>query len=128
MSVTVRVPTPLRNLTDNQAAVTAEGSTVQEVIDDLERRHPGIRERLVDESGELRRFVNVFVDDEDVRFQQGLPTAVRDGATVSIVPAVAGGSRARPVAGGPRSTELAETRDALALSRYDVGCRGAREG
>lgn len=93
MSVTVRVPTPLRNLTDDQAAVTAEGSTVQEVVDDLERRHPGIRERLVDESGQLRRFVNVFVDDEDIRFQQGLPTAVRDGATVSIVPAVAGGSR-----------------------------------
>lgn len=97
MSVTVRVPTPLRNLTDNQAAVTAEGSTVQEVVDDLEQRHPGIRERLVDESGELRRFVNVFVDDEDVRFQQGLSTAVRDGATVSIVPAVAGGSRDQPV-------------------------------
>lgn len=128
MSVTVRVPTPLRNLTDNQAAVTVEGSTVQEVIEDLERRHPGIRERLVDESGELRRFVNVFVDDEDVRFQQGLSTAVRDGTTVSIVPAVAGGSRARPVAAGRRSTELAETRDAFASSRYDVGCRGAREG
>lgn len=106
MSVTVRVPTPLRNLTDDQAAVTAEGSTVQEVIDDLEQRHPGMRERLVDESGELRRFVNVFVDDEDVRFQQGLPTAVRDGATVSIVPAVAGGSRARRVAVGPRLHRL----------------------
>ncbi len=128
MSVTVRVPTPLRHLTDNQAAVTVEGSTVQEVIDDLERRHPGTRERLVDESGELRRFVNVFVDDEDVRFQQGLPTAVRDGATVSIVPAVAGGSRTRPATAGPGSTEFTETRDALALSRYDGGCRGAREG
>lgn len=98
MSVTVRVPTPLRNLTDNQAAVKAEGSTIQEVIDDLEQRHPGIRERLVDESGQLRRFVNVFVDDEDIRFQQGLPTSVPDGATVSIVPAVAGGSRVGPIA------------------------------
>lgn len=128
MSVTIRVPTPLRNLTDNQAAVTAEGSTVQEVVDDLEKRHPGIRERLVDESGELRRFVNVFVDDEDVRFQQGLSTAVRDGATVSIVPAVAGGSRDHPVAVRSRIHRLEDGRDVLAVSRYDDRCRGAREG
>lgn len=93
MSVTVRVPTPLRNLTDSQAAVSADGATVHEIIDDLERRHPGMRERLVDDSGELRRFVNLFVDDEDVRFQQGLATPVTSGSTVSIVPAVAGGSR-----------------------------------
>lgn len=91
-TVTVRVPTPLRNLTGDQAAVSAAGSTVGEIIDDLESRHPGIRERLLEESGELRRFVNLFVDDEDVRFQQGLATPVREGSTVSIVPAVAGGA------------------------------------
>lgn len=93
MTVTVRVPTPLRNLTADQAAVTVEGSTVQQIVDDLEQRYPGMGERLVGDDGELRRFVNVFVDDEDVRFQQGLSTPVGDGATVSIVPAVAGGAR-----------------------------------
>lgn len=92
MSVTVRVPTPLRNLTADEAAVTAEGSTVRQLVDDLDRRYPGMGERLVDETGELRRFVNLFVDDEDVRFQQGLDTPVADGSTVSIVPAVAGGA------------------------------------
>lgn len=95
MSVTVRVPTPLRNLTDSQATVSAEGSTVDEVIDDLDKRHPGMRERLVDDSGQLRRFVNLFLDDEDVRFQQGLATPVASGSTLSIVPAVAGGARCR---------------------------------
>lgn len=93
MSVTIRVPTPLRNLTDSQATVSADGSTVDEVIDDLDKRHPGMRERLVDDSGELRRFVNLFIDDEDVRFQQGLSTPVASGSTLSIVPAVAGGAR-----------------------------------
>jgi molybdopterin converting factor small subunit len=95
VSVSVRVPTPLRNLTDSQAAVSADGGTVGEIIDDLDTRHPGMRERLIDESGELRRFVNLFVDDEDVRFQQGLATPVADGSTLSIVPAVAGGGRPR---------------------------------
>lgn len=92
MSVTVRIPTPLRNLTDDQAAVTVEGSNVEEVVKNLDAAHPGIAERIVDEDGKVRRFVNVFVDDEDIRFADGLQTPVEDGTTVSIIPAVAGGS------------------------------------
>lgn len=91
MAVTVRIPTPLRNLTDGQAAVTVEGSTVRDVVEALESAHPGVSERLLDEDGELRRFVNVFVRDEDIRFQDGLDTAVGDDEVVSIIPAVAGG-------------------------------------
>ena len=87
----VRIPTPLRKLTDGQGQIDAEGGDLRAVIDDLERQHPGIGERLLDESGELRRFVNVFVRDEDVRFLNGLDTEVSDGDTVSVVPAVAGG-------------------------------------
>ncbi len=87
----VRIPTPLRKLTDGQGEVVAEGGDLRAVIDDLERQHPGIGERLLDDSGELRRFVNVFVREEDVRFLDGLDTEVGDGDTVSIVPAVAGG-------------------------------------
>lgn len=93
MSVVVRIPTPLRRVTAGAAQVTGEGATVRELIDDLERRFPGVRERLCDEAGALRRFVNVFVGDEDIRFLQGLETALEDGAQVSIIPAVAGGAR-----------------------------------
>jgi sulfur-carrier protein len=88
---TVRIPTPLRKLTDGQAEVEADGTDLRQVITDLDASHPGIGERLLDDQGQLRRFVNVFVRDEDVRFQQGLDTAVGDTDTVSIVPAVAGG-------------------------------------
>lgn len=91
MSVTVRIPTPLRNLTGDQAAVDAEGSTVDEIVRNLDAAHPGLGERLLDDDGNVRRFVNVFVDDEDIRFADGLDTSVPDGATVSIIPAVAGG-------------------------------------
>ncbi len=89
---TVRIPTPLRNATGGAATVEVEGGTLKSVIDELEAQHPGIGERLLDERGELRRFVNVFVDDEDVRFQEGLSTPVEEGTTVSIIPAVAGGA------------------------------------
>lgn len=89
---TVRIPTPLRNATGGAATVEVEGGTLKSVIDDLEAQHPGIGERLLDDSGELRRFVNVFVDDEDVRFQEGLSTPVDEDTTVSIIPAVAGGA------------------------------------
>lgn len=89
---TVRIPTPLRNATGGAATVEVEGGTLKSVIDDLEAQHPGIGERLLDDSGELRRFVNVFVDDEDVRFQEGLSTLVEEDTTVSIIPAVAGGA------------------------------------
>ena len=88
---TVRVPTQLRSLAGGEAEVAVDGSTVGEVLSALESAHPGFRDRLFDEGGQLRRFVNVFVADEDVRFLQGLDTKVDDGQTVSIIPAVAGG-------------------------------------
>ena len=91
MSVTVRVPTTLRTLTGGQSEVTVEGSTVREVLDALEAAHPGFADRILDESGAIRRFVNVFVADDDVRFLDALDTPVPDGETVSIIPAVAGG-------------------------------------
>ena len=88
---TVRVPTQLRTLSGGEAEVVVDGSTVGEVLSGLETAHPGFRDRLFDEGGQLRRFVNVFVADEDVRFLQGLDTTVDDTQTVSIIPAVAGG-------------------------------------
>lgn len=91
MSVTVRVPTTLRTLTAGSAEVAVDGRTVAEVLDGLEGAHPGFKERLLDDDGQLRRFVNVFVADDDVRFLQGLATPVSDGETVAIIPAVAGG-------------------------------------
>ena len=91
MSVTVRVPTTLRTLTGGASEVSVEGGTVGEVLESLEGAHPGFAERLLDDAGGLRRFVNVFVADDDVRFLEGLDTAVPDGETVSIIPAVAGG-------------------------------------
>jgi sulfur-carrier protein len=91
MSTTVRIPTQLRVLTGGAGEVPVEGSTVLEVLKALDAAHPGIGERLFDESGRLRRFVNVFVADEDIRFLDGLDTAVAAGQTVSIIPAVAGG-------------------------------------
>ena len=93
MSVKIRVPTQLRELAGGAGEVTVEGSTVRETLKALDSAHAGFAERLFDESGQLRRFVNVFVADEDVRFLQGLDTPVADGQTVSIVPAVAGGAR-----------------------------------
>jgi sulfur-carrier protein len=91
MAVTVRIPTQLRSLSGNAAEVQIEGSTVAEVLKGLDGAHPGFGERLFDDSGELRRFVNVFVADEDIRFLQGVETAVTEAQVVSIVPAVAGG-------------------------------------
>ncbi|MBI4320481.1 MAG: MoaD/ThiS family protein [Chloroflexi bacterium] len=91
MGATVKIPTPLRNLTGGAKEVVAEGATVSELIDDLERQHPGLKDRLCDESGDLRRFVNVYVGGEDIRFLDGLATAIQTGSDISIVPAVAGG-------------------------------------
>ena len=91
MSVTVRIPTQQRTLTGGTGELALEGSTVGEVLKALDAAHPGMGDRLFDESGGLRRFVNVFLDDEDVRFLQGLDTPLADRQTVSIVPAVAGG-------------------------------------
>ena len=88
---TLRIPTQLRTLTQGAGEVTVDGSTVGEALKALEANHPGFGERLFDDEGNLRRFVNVFVADEDIRFLDGLATPVEDGTTVSIIPAVAGG-------------------------------------
>ena len=90
MAVEVRIPTILRTHTDGEKAVEGSGTTISEVIDDLETRHGGLKERLV-ESGDFRRFVNVYVNDEDVRFLAGVQTPVKDGDTIVVLPAVAGG-------------------------------------
>ncbi|MBP2355103.1 molybdopterin converting factor small subunit [Kribbella aluminosa] len=89
--MSVRVPTILRPYTKGVSEVSAEGSTLTEVLDSLDTSYPGIKGRVLDESGELRRFVNVYVDDDDVRFAEGLQTSIKDGGQVSIIPAVAGG-------------------------------------
>ena len=91
MSVTVRVPTTLRSLTGGESEISLEGQTVAEVLGALEAAHPGFRERLLDDDGNVRRFVNIFVADDDVRFLSGTATPVPDGETLSIIPAVAGG-------------------------------------
>jgi molybdopterin converting factor small subunit len=91
MAVTIRIPTQLRELSGGAAEVSAGGDTVAAVLADLEVAHPGFKERLFDDGGQLRRFVNVFVADEDIRFLDGVDTPVAEGQTVSIVPAVAGG-------------------------------------
>jgi molybdopterin synthase sulfur carrier subunit len=89
--VQVRIPTPLRKYTAGAEAVPAEGATVAALVADLDKRHPGIRDRICDESGAVRRFVNIFVNGEDIRFLQNLDTAVKAGDEVSVVPAIAGG-------------------------------------
>ena len=91
MSVSVRIPTPLRKLTGGSDEVAIEATTIGELIDNLEAAHAGLKERLCDDAGEIRRFVNVYVNDEDVRFLDGRNTALKDGDEVSIVPAIAGG-------------------------------------
>lgn len=91
MSVTVRVPTTLRTLTGGESEVTVDGATVGDVLTALDAAHPGFKDKLFDDEGNLRRFVNVFVADDDVRFLDGLATPVPDGETLSIIPAVAGG-------------------------------------
>ena len=92
MPITVRIPTPLRKLTNELDVITTnDGSSLAELIETLEGQFPGLKERLCDETGELRRFVNVYVNGEDVRFLSGLATSIAAGAEVSIVPAVAGG-------------------------------------
>jgi molybdopterin synthase sulfur carrier subunit len=87
----VRIPTPLRKLTLGQELVSVPAATVGELITALEAKHPGLRERLLDDKGQVRRFVNIFVGEEDIRFQKGLDTPLADGSDVSIVPAIAGG-------------------------------------
>lgn len=91
MAVIVRIPTPLRTLTGGADEVSAAGGTVAEVIEDLESNHPGMKDRLCDEKG-VRRFVNIYANDEDIRFLDNLETVLTEGDTLSIVPAIAGGA------------------------------------
>jgi molybdopterin converting factor small subunit len=91
MAIEVRIPTILRTYTDGEKAVTGQGSTLAELLDDLELRHAGLQARLMDD-GKLRRFVNVYLNDEDVRFLDGLATPLKEGDVVTVLPAVAGGA------------------------------------
>ena len=94
MAIVVRIPTPLQKLTAEKAEVNAEGGTVQEILQDLDRQYPGLKERLCDPNGKLRRFVNLYVNEEDIRFLRQESTPVKDGDELSIIPAIAGGSDA----------------------------------
>jgi molybdopterin synthase sulfur carrier subunit len=91
MPVLVRTPTPLRALTKGNAEIQAKGDDIDSLVSDLERQYPGLKDRLLDESGELRRFINIYVNQEDIRFLQAKNTTLKDGDEVSIVPAIAGG-------------------------------------
>ncbi len=91
MPIKVRIPTPLQKLTGNQAEVESQGKTVGGLIEDLEKNYPGIKERICDEKGKVRRFINIYVNEEDVRFLKGDNTPTKDGDEVSIIPAIAGG-------------------------------------
>ena len=93
--ITIRIPTPLRKLTADAEEVTLKADTLRELLGALEKQYPGTKERLCDESGEVRRFINIFVNDEDVRFMEGQNTKFKDGDVISIVPAVAGGARVK---------------------------------
>ncbi|MCM8826803.1 MAG: MoaD/ThiS family protein [Candidatus Omnitrophica bacterium] len=92
MGIRVIIPTPLQKLTNNQSEVEANGSNIRELIDDLDKIFPGLKERICDEKGKLRRFVNVYVNEEDVRFLQQENTPIKEGDTVAIIPAIAGGT------------------------------------
>ncbi|MYF98456.1 MoaD/ThiS family protein [Candidatus Poribacteria bacterium] len=91
MAVTVRIPTPLRRLTQNLAEVETEGTDIETIIENLDSNYPGMKERLCDDDGKIRRFVNIYLNDEDIRFLDGKETEVTDGAEISIIPAIAGG-------------------------------------
>ena len=91
MAATVRIPTPLRKLTNEQESVEVESATIGAAVEELEAKFPGIKERIVDEEGEIRRFVNVYVNEEDIRFLENQDTPLKEGDDVSIIPAIAGG-------------------------------------
>jgi molybdopterin synthase sulfur carrier subunit len=93
--IKVRIPTPLRPLTKGRGEVDAQAQSIAEMIDTLNASHPGIKDRLCDDTGELRRFVNIYVNEEDIRFLKGKETSLKDGDEVSIVPAIAGGTPCR---------------------------------
>ena len=91
MAKKVRIPTPLRKLTNNEELVEVNAATIGDVITELQTRYPGIKDRLIDETGSIRRFVNVYVNEEDIRFLENQKTALKDGDEISIIPAIAGG-------------------------------------
>lgn len=92
MAVKVRIPTPLMKLTNNQSEVSAEGGTISDILNDLEGQFSGIKERICEENGSPRRFINIYLNEEDIRFLDGEKTAVKDGDEISIIPAIAGGA------------------------------------
>ena len=96
MAVHVRIPTPLRRITNGERVIEVNGSNLAQALDDLDSRFPGIRAKILDERGELLQFVNIFVNEQDIRFLSGLQTPLAEGAEVSIVPAMAGGSSRSP--------------------------------
>ena len=91
MTIKVRIPTPLMKLTDNQSEVSAEGKTISDIINNLENQFNGIKDRICEENGSPRRFINIYINEEDIRFLEGEKTAVKDGDEISIIPAIAGG-------------------------------------
>ena len=103
MSITVRIPTPLQKLTGGKSEVEAEGKDVRELIENLEKNFPGIKERLCDEQGKVRRFINIYVNEEDIRFLQQDQTSLKDGDEVSIIPAIAGGCTGKTPRGAGRT-------------------------
>ena len=91
MTIKVRIPTPLMKLTDNQSEVSAKGKTISDIINNLESQFNGIKDRICEENGSPRRFINIYINEEDIRFLEGEKTAVKDGDEISIIPAIAGG-------------------------------------
>ena len=94
MAVKVRIPTPLMKLTDNQSEVSAEGETISDIINNLDNQFNGIKDRICEENGAPRRFINIYINEEDIRFLEGEKTTVKDGDEISIIPAIAGGVEA----------------------------------
>jgi len=94
MAIKVRIPTPLMKLTDNQSEVSAEGENISEIINNLENQFNGIKDRICEENGAPRRFINIYINEEDIRFLEGEKTTVKDGDEISIIPAIAGGVKA----------------------------------
>ncbi len=92
MAVKVRIPTPLMKLTNNQSEVSAEGGTIADILNNLESQYKGIKERICDETGAPRRFINIYLNEEDIRFLEGEKTSVKEGDDISIIPAIAGGA------------------------------------
>lgn len=91
MAIKVRIPTPLRKLTNGKDEISAEGKNIKELIDDIERHYPGLKERICEGDGKLRRFVNIYLNDEDIRFKSNMDTELKAGDEISIIPAIAGG-------------------------------------